>query len=201
MRPSNRSAILDAAIRVIHRDGVTGVTFDSVAAESGITRGGLLYHFPSREVLLRAIHEHLAEEWDTSMARHAGKTSEEASSTERFVAYLQTCLQNATRAELLLMLEGSTEPELTAPWQAVIEKWAPPPPPNKADPEALDLFIARLAADGLWIHEALANKPLPRDLRTRIIARLTDECQHSAKRARSRAKHQAPKQRAPRSSK
>ena len=52
MRPSQRDQILNAAIRVVERTGVTGVTFDAVAAEAGITRGGLMYHFRSREALL-----------------------------------------------------------------------------------------------------------------------------------------------------
>ena len=73
MRPSNRSKILDAAVRVIHRDGVTGITFDSVAAESGVTRGGMMYHFPSREALVQALHQHLAEQWETSLELSAGK--------------------------------------------------------------------------------------------------------------------------------
>ena len=48
MRTSNRRKILDAIIAIVERDGITAVTFDAVAAETGLTRGGLLYHFPSR---------------------------------------------------------------------------------------------------------------------------------------------------------
>ena len=55
MRTSNRRKILDAIIAIVERDGITAVTFDAVAAETGLTRGGLLYHFPSREALLRGI--------------------------------------------------------------------------------------------------------------------------------------------------
>ena len=51
MRTSKRDRILDAAVNVINRDGVRAVTFESVAAEAKLTRGGLLYHFPSREAL------------------------------------------------------------------------------------------------------------------------------------------------------
>lgn len=61
MRTSKRDRILDAAVNVINRDGVRAVTFESVAAEAKLTRGGLLYHFPSREALLRGIDEHLVQ--------------------------------------------------------------------------------------------------------------------------------------------
>ena len=78
MRTSKRTMILDAATRVIQRAGVTAVTFDSVAAEAGLTRGGIMYHFPSREELLTALHEHEADAWDALMARTAGKPADEA---------------------------------------------------------------------------------------------------------------------------
>lgn len=110
MRPSNRSKILDAAIRVVHRDGVTGITFESVAAEAGLTRGGMLYHFPSRDALLLGIHEHLANQWEALLEKVAGKPAHEASAEERFAAYVQACAQGkSTRVELQLMLEGATQ--------------------------------------------------------------------------------------------
>ena len=37
MRPSNRDKILDAAARVVQREGVTSVTLESVAAEAELT--------------------------------------------------------------------------------------------------------------------------------------------------------------------
>jgi AcrR family transcriptional regulator len=72
MRTSKRDRILDAAVNVINRDGVRAVTFESVAAEAKLTRGGLLYHFPSREALLRGIDEQV-QAWEASMETLLGK--------------------------------------------------------------------------------------------------------------------------------
>ncbi|WP_221175306.1 TetR/AcrR family transcriptional regulator, partial [Staphylococcus aureus] len=44
--------------------GITAVTFDSVAAAAGITRAGIIYHFPSRDDLIAAIHQRLADRWE-----------------------------------------------------------------------------------------------------------------------------------------
>lgn len=52
VRESKKTMILDAAIQVIEEDGITAVTFDSVAAAAGITRAGIIYHFPSRDLSL-----------------------------------------------------------------------------------------------------------------------------------------------------
>ncbi|MGX1638486.1 TetR/AcrR family transcriptional regulator, partial [Streptomyces albidoflavus] len=121
MRTSKRTQILDAAARLVQREGVKSVTFDAVAAEAGLTKGGLLYHFASREELVRAIHQHLADRWEADLVAAAGKPAAEASPAERLAAYARVTTQSATRAELLFMVEGSTTPEHAAPWDAVME--------------------------------------------------------------------------------
>ena len=180
MRTSNRSKILDAAIRVIQRDGVTGVTFDAVAAEAGVTRGGMMYHFPSREALTASIHDHLARQWEASLVESAGKSAVEASANERHVAYARTCAQSATRAELLFMLDAPNATPTASPWDGVLARWAAPAPEARDDPAALAQFIARLAADGMWVYEALANEPLSTDLRQRVAEQLTRMIEGSA---------------------
>lgn len=168
--------ILDAATRVIQRAGVTAVTFDYVAAESGLTRGGIMYHFPSREELLTALHEHQADAWDALMARTAGKSADEATVDERLSAYVRVCTESASRAELQLLLEAVSTPEHMSPWTAVMNRWAPPVDPaavTQEDPEAVWRLVARLAADGLWMHEALSDQPLSPEVRATIAELLT----------------------------
>lgn len=172
MRQSNRDNILEAAIRVIDRDGVTAVTFDSVAAEAELTRGGMMYHFKTREALIQSINQYLADQWESSLVRNAGKPIEETSVDERYIAYVRTSVQLATRSELLFCLEGSKNPELSVPWNKIVDSWAAPAPENVDDPQALARFIARLAADGLWIYESLSNTPLPTAVRQRVAEQL-----------------------------
>ena len=42
---ASRDAILDAAGRILVRDGGDALTIASVAREAGISKGGLFYHF------------------------------------------------------------------------------------------------------------------------------------------------------------
>lgn len=181
MRTSKRTQILEAAARVVEREGVKSVTFDSVAAEAGLTKGGLLYHFASRDDLVRAIHQHLADQWEAQMAAVAGKPAAEADAVERLAAYTRVATQTATRAELLLMLEGATTTEHLAPWNAVIGRWAPPPPTSTDDPAVLDRFIARLAADGLWLYESLTAERLDPALRQAIAERIAGTLDHDVR--------------------
>ncbi|MFD4595589.1 TetR/AcrR family transcriptional regulator [Streptomyces rubiginosohelvolus] len=174
MRTSKRSQILEAATRVVQREGVKSVTFDSVAAEAGLTKGGLLYHFASRDDLVLAIHQHLADRWEADLVAAAGKPATEATRDERLAAYTQVAIQSATRAELLLMLEGSTDAAHSAVWEAVTERWAPPPAPAGDDPAALDRFIVRLAADGLWLYDSLTSQQLTSEMRRAVAERIAD---------------------------
>ncbi|MEU9677026.1 TetR/AcrR family transcriptional regulator [Streptomyces parvus] len=174
MRTSKRSQILEAATRVVQREGVKSVTFDSVAAEAGLTKGGLLYHFASRDDLVLAIHQHLADQWEADLVAAAGKPATEASRDERLAAYTQVAIQSATRAELLLMLEGSTDAAHSAVWEAVTERWAPPPASAGDDPATLDRFIVRLAADGLWLYDSLTSQQLTSEMRRAVAERIAD---------------------------
>ncbi|PUB27808.1 TetR family transcriptional regulator [Promicromonospora sp. AC04] len=172
MRPSNRDRILDAAVGVVQREGVTAVTFDSVAAEAELTRGGIMYHFPSREGLLAAIHQHLANRWEASLVADAGRPADQLTPDERLAAYIRVCAQSATRAELQLMLEAGNRPEWAAPWSEVLERWAPAADDAEADPASLARLVARLAADGLWMFESISYRIMPEAQRRAVAEHL-----------------------------
>lgn len=53
-----RAALLTAAARCIADQGV-GVSLDSIARAAGVSKGGLLHHFATREELLQALIRHL----------------------------------------------------------------------------------------------------------------------------------------------
>jgi AcrR family transcriptional regulator len=69
--------ILDAAERVAQRDGVGRVTLDAVAAEAGLSKSGLIHHYPSKDALIGAMVLRMIDAWsdacDESIAKHAGQ--------------------------------------------------------------------------------------------------------------------------------
>jgi len=71
---SSRERILEAAERVVSEVGAARLTLDAVAQWAGISKGGLLYHFPSKEALVTAL-------------------------AQRYVQHLRSCIDDA-RAEL-----------------------------------------------------------------------------------------------------
>lgn len=47
--------ILEAASAVLHRRGARALTIDAVAAEAGLSKGGVLHHFASKDALVAAL--------------------------------------------------------------------------------------------------------------------------------------------------
>lgn len=69
--------ILDAAERVAQRDGVGRVTLDAVASEAGLSKSGLIHHYPSKDALIGAMVLRMINAWgdacDASIASRAGE--------------------------------------------------------------------------------------------------------------------------------
>ena len=51
---ATRNALLDAAAEVVRVDGVSNLTLDRVAEVAGVSKGGLLYHYPNKQSLVSA---------------------------------------------------------------------------------------------------------------------------------------------------
>ena len=87
-RPSKRAALLDAAVAVIRRDGARALTLDAVAAEAGVSKGGVLYHFNTKRALIDGL---LARWLDDFEARLGGE--------DFAAAYIRACDLSAAEPE------------------------------------------------------------------------------------------------------
>lgn len=155
MRPSSRTAILDAAFRLAGRDdGAVEITFEATAREAGVTKGGVLYHFPTRQDLVLAVVEYVALRLEETMLASLGKPFEQATPAERVRAYVGAVdAGRLTRADLAVYAESLANPAFCVPWENVLGRWLSLE--DVTDPaERARLRTAHLAADGLWIADA-----------------------------------------------
>ncbi|WP_354216224.1 TetR/AcrR family transcriptional regulator [Arthrobacter sp. UYCo732] len=58
-KPVARDAVLDAFEDLLIGVGERAATLDAVAKRAGVSKGGLLYHFPNKEALITAMLERL----------------------------------------------------------------------------------------------------------------------------------------------
>ena len=73
MATDTRERILRALRGLLARGGNTSVTLEAVAAEAGVSKGGLLYHFPSKSAmylgLLASVRDSVAADMAAATAR------------------------------------------------------------------------------------------------------------------------------------
>ncbi|UGT55235.1 TetR/AcrR family transcriptional regulator [Nocardia asteroides] len=175
-RPSARPKLIEAALRVVEEGGVTALTLDAVAEEAGMTKRGLIYHFPNKHDLLTGIHEDLAARIERDLLEATGCEPEGASLLERTKGYVSAALRAPTTVEMRLIMEAANEPDWIAPWMRVYRRWFPEgdQPVDELDELSLRCLVARMAADGSWGYESTLAAPLTQHARERLVASILD---------------------------
>lgn len=147
-----RRNILEAALAVL-RDGES-VTLDSVARSVGMTKPGLMYHFPSKEALMLGVVDHVALRWEEQLRAILGRVPEDAGAADRIRAYVEFALSGACDSSDLAVLG---DPRLRAPlaerWTSRLAPWVELPA-DLPEPARSRLTAARLLADGAWFADA-----------------------------------------------
>lgn len=175
---TSRERILDAYAEALAVDGERHATLEAVAARAGVSKGGLLYHFPSKDQLAEALCDRLvalaAEDIDEMRnaadgpARHYIRTSH----------YGDTQLDRTLVAVARLQQAG--DPRARAVIEMISEQWL------SVLHDALgDRDVARtikLIGDGLY-HNALLSAHSGERTRTEldegllaVIDRLIGQC-------------------------
>ncbi len=168
-----RQAIVRAANAIVQRDGVARLTIEAVAHEAGLSKGGVLYHFPSKDALVVGMVKALIDDFEDDI-QHAA--ADDAERTGRWLrAYVRaSCCTDATPLEMQASLIAAiaTNPALLEPlrtryaeWQAQAEADGVP---------AVTATIIRLAVDGLWLADLFGLAPPTGDLRGRVTEALLD---------------------------
>lgn len=68
---TTRQKILRAAAQVINTKGVLALTLEAVAKEAGISKGGLLYHFSSKDDLMKGMNDFIMQDFIDEVQRAA----------------------------------------------------------------------------------------------------------------------------------
>ncbi|WP_127841971.1 TetR/AcrR family transcriptional regulator [Actinomyces wuliandei] len=125
MKQSRRDLIMDRALEITHEEGFEALTFEALAERVGVTRGGIVYHFPTKRDLAAGIALMLLESWQTAARDALGKPPEQASQGERLQALARSILEGETRrGELSFMLSPEPEAaELTEAWDRLYAEW------------------------------------------------------------------------------
>jgi AcrR family transcriptional regulator len=165
-----RDRILEAGYAIAGQSGVAAVTLDAVANRAGVSKGGLLYHFPSKEALVSGMVDGLCRTFAELADAAAGADPEPAGRSAR--AYLAASAGEMWQSSRWLALVGALmiSPGLLESWRTWVVAGRAADEAENADPVAA--AIVRLAADGLWLAGVLGLPALDQKLRAAVIAEL-----------------------------
>jgi AcrR family transcriptional regulator len=84
-----RETVLKAAAQIIAHNGINAFTLEAVAQEAGVTKGGVLHHFPSKEALLNGLIEQVIQVFNTRLVEELN-TEPEGQPGRWLRAYIRT---------------------------------------------------------------------------------------------------------------
>lgn len=153
-----REKLLNSALHTLQTQGVAGLTLARVADEAGVSKGGLLHHFPSKEALMEGLLKQLLSDFDTSVQHwYEQEVTRNTPAAGRWVrAYIHASFEeNGPSLEVSVMLLNSLNEHVAlfrllqanfAHWQHVLTHDGIP---------AARATIIRQAADAVWMERLL----------------------------------------------
>ncbi|ACQ81649.1 transcriptional regulator, TetR family [Beutenbergia cavernae DSM 12333] len=163
-----RDRLLDAVETLLIESGPGSTTLEAVAAEAGVSKGGLLYHFGSKRDLFTGLLDRLNDvgEQDFAALRAAPRGA-----VAGFLESSRVADDGFTRTLLAATrLIGVREVDAAAALTASIDAWAGVIADQVSDPVLARLV--QLVGDGLYLHALLGadSEPLDSAVVERVIA-------------------------------
>ena len=192
-----RTRLLDAATDVLLHDGAQALTLDAVAKRAQVSKGGLFYHFPTKQALIAGMVDRLVARFTAALAA-AG--SEPGAATR---VYLSASIPDTAgpgepadadgsdekerpagigddRTTAALFAAALVEPDALTPLREIYATWQ-----RRLENDGIDPAVAtavRLAVDGGWLARLVDLAPPPPDLHKQVYATLTGLIDQAARR-------------------
>ncbi|MDO5634919.1 MAG: TetR family transcriptional regulator, partial [Micrococcus sp.] len=163
-----RDRILRGALDLL-RSGMT-VSLESAAERAGLTKPGLMYHFPTKEALMVGLLDHVIDTWEAAFTQAIGGSGENTTAVTRIRAYVEfTLTADFDESDMVILSDPRLREPLSRRWEERMAPWLALPT-DLPDPTYGRVLAARLLADGAWFAGAtgiLAPGPAER---ARVLA-------------------------------
>ncbi|MGJ8572076.1 MAG: TetR/AcrR family transcriptional regulator [Hoeflea sp.] len=148
-----RLKLLDSAAKLIVDHGLPTLTLENVAREAGVSKGGLLHHYNSKDALIGGLFDMVVDWFDSQVEEVIVLDETRPARFSR--AYLQVVANidmsvPAEKRLAVLILMLSSNPHFCARWNSWVDERLQRHHTTDASPMARTL---RLAADGLWLSD------------------------------------------------
>ena len=176
----SRQAAIQAALAIIARDGPGRLTLDAIARESGISKGGVMHHFRTKEAVVTALLEHLTERFGKFTQAYLAEIGPDKPGAilEAQIATLRESIDTPHSAFFAILGAVAENPDLLSINREAEAAALEAVKAEAADPE---LAVLRwMAARGLHMTTLLGTCPLSAAERGRLFDRLIDNSQWAA---------------------
>lgn len=120
-RDDRAGVILEAAGAVLRRGGARGLTIDAVAAEAGLSKGGVLHHYGSKDALILALVARKLEDLRAGIAAcEAEHPPGPAGLALGMIAHLRRSYREDDEFSRALLLASAENPEALAGYRAFV---------------------------------------------------------------------------------
>ncbi|WP_293801931.1 TetR/AcrR family transcriptional regulator [uncultured Bosea sp.] len=162
-RPSMKAVLLDAALDLVAEGGVQALTYEALAERTGASKGGLLYHFPSKEALFQEITEQLIARYRA--ARQSAIEALPASPARELKGNTIASLRNSSKSDNVsakMMVSGLWDAEQGKKYRrARFDEMSSGAGFNRT-------AVVYLATEGLWFMELAGRSPFTAEERVKI---------------------------------
>lgn len=167
-----REKLVQAAAQLVVSKGINRVTLEQVALEAGVSKGGLLHHFPTKQALLNGLIEQVGQVFKARLEKYmALETSFQPGRLAR--AYIRASFEYEADELQLTNAIAKVVSEFPELLQELQTDFAQLDQEMQKDglPAARALVI-RLACDGLWFSELIGVSSLQESLRSQMLEEL-----------------------------
>lgn len=154
-----RRHILDTTKQIILDTGLMTLTIDGVADKAEISKGGLLYHFQTKDVLIKELAQYIFDEFANQFYAYAENDSNETGKWTRALIHASTFdLEHNGELNAAILATSYLEPEIaqriSKSYNAILEKL------ENDNINPLTATMIRLALDGIYYSKMLNVAPL-----------------------------------------
>jgi AcrR family transcriptional regulator len=151
-RTDTKENILKATAKIINEDGVFSLTLEAVAKVAGVSKGGLLYHFSSKEALLEGMVHYLicgfADDMEKTVASDNG---EKGNWTRAYTTLTFKQKKDDIDMNTAFLAAVATKPELLKLMSKQLQAIHAHIENDNIDP--IVATIIRLAVDGVYFNQ------------------------------------------------
>jgi AcrR family transcriptional regulator len=149
-KTSKRNLLLSAANQVVLEQGAAQLTLDAVATDAGVSKGGLLYHFPSKDALIAGMIQHSIESFERRLEEVY--TSLPDGHGRWLRAFVEASFEDddiSSNVFTAMLTAVANRPDLLQPLQSRLNQWMEKATEDGVPPEIAQLVIA--ATNGVWL--------------------------------------------------